>query len=88
MTGLTVFKFILETLAVALVGYCIYNEKSLAAFERKLGRFLKNFFKFCVSEFREKKKVTTKSNVVEVSFENISLNEYECEYEYLLNNVG
>ncbi len=91
MLDSTVLKFFFETLAVVFVSYCIYHEEKIAKFERKAARFLKGFFKFCVAEIKEKKEIKemkTPENIIEISFEDSINNEYDYEYEYLLNNVG
>ncbi len=59
MTTITLFKSLIEILAVILVCYGIYREKSLIRFERKAFKFIKCFFKACylsVKEISEKKK--------------------------------
>lgn len=48
MTTLTLFKAVMQILAVAFVCYCIYHEKSFIRFERKAFKVVKCFFKACV----------------------------------------
>lgn len=55
MTTITLFKALIEILAVILVCYGIYHEKKLIRFERKAFKFVKCFFKACVLTIEEKR---------------------------------
>ena len=55
MTGTTFLRFVLETLAVLAIGYCIYHEADIIRFEKKLIRFLKRAKRIIKEEMRESK---------------------------------
>ncbi len=87
MTGLTVLRFILETLAVLAIGYGFYREDAVVKFERKVFRFFKRAVKIIISEIRksrETKRQSKVNNIVEFS----SKEDIETQYEFLLKNVG
>lgn len=85
MTGLTVLKFVLETLVVLAISYGFYREEHIVKFERKVFRFIKRAVKITVNEIRESRKSKNASNnIVELKFED----DVETQYDYLLKNVG
>ena len=85
MTGLTVLRFVLETLAVLAISYGFYREEHIVKFERKVFRFIKRAVKITVNEIRESRKAKNASNnIVELNFEE----DVETQYDYLLKNVG
>ena len=85
MTGLTVLKFVLETLVVLAISYGFYREEHIVKFERKVFRFIKRAVKIIVNEIRESRKSKNASdNIVELKFEE----DVETQYDYLLKNVG
>lgn len=85
MTGLTVLKFVLETLVVLAISYGFYREEHVAKFERKVFRFIKRAVKITVNEIRESRKSKNASdNIVELKFDD----DVETQYDYLLKNVG
>ena len=85
MTGLTVLRFVLETLVVLAIGYGFYREENIVKFERKVFRFIKRAVKITVNEIRESRKAKNASNnIVELNFEE----DVETQYDYLLKNVG
>lgn len=87
MTGTTVLRFILETLAVLAIGYCIYHEAEINRFERKAIRFLKRAKRIIVAEIRENKEAKRQpkaDNIIEFK----AKEEADAQYEYLLNKVG
>ncbi|MBE6814638.1 MAG: hypothetical protein E7522_04210 [Ruminococcaceae bacterium] len=85
MTGLTVLKFLLETLAVLAISYGFYREEHIVKFERKVFRFIKRAVKITVNEIKENRKSKNVSdNIVELKFEE----DVETQYDYLLKNVG
>lgn len=85
MTGLTVLRFLLETLAVLAISYGFYREEHIVKFERKVFRFIKRAVKITVNEIKESRKSKNVSdNIVELKFEE----DVETQYDYLLNNVG
>jgi len=87
MTGLTVLRFVLETLAVLAISYGFYREEHVVKFERKVFRFIKRAVKITIQEIRESrvsKKQHELNNVVEFKVED----ETETQYEFLLKNVG
>ena len=85
MTGLTVLRFLLETLAVLAISYGFYREEHIVKFERKVFRFIKRAVKITVNEIKErKKKKNVSDNIVELKFEE----DVETQYDYLLKNVG
>ena len=85
MTGLTVLRFVLETLAVLAISYGFYREEHIVKFERKVFRFIKRAVKITVNEIKESRKSKNASNnIVELNFEE----DVETQYDYLLKNVG
>lgn len=85
MTGLTVLKFLLETLAVLAISYGFYREEHIVKFERKVFRFIKRAVKITVNEIKENRKSKNVSdNIVELKFEE----DVETQYDYLIKNVG
>ncbi len=85
MTGLTVLRFVLETLAVLAISYGFYREEHIVKFERKVFRFIKRAVKITVNEIRESKKSKSQpDNIVEFRSED----DLETQYDYLLKNVG
>ena len=87
MTGLTVLRFVLETLAVLAISYGFYREEHIVKLERKIYRFVKRAIKITVNEIRESresKKQPQINNIVEFKVED----DAESQYEYLLSNVG
>ncbi len=85
MTGLTVLRFVLETLAVLAISYGFYREEHIVKFERKVFRFIKRAVKITVNEIKESRKAKNASNnIVELNFEE----DVETQYDYLLKNVG
>lgn len=85
MTGLTVLRFLLETLAVLAISYGFYREEHIVKFERKVFRFIKRAVKITVNEIKENRKSKNVSdNIVELKFEE----DVETQYNYLLKNVG
>ncbi|MBQ4104203.1 MAG: hypothetical protein IJC90_07055 [Clostridia bacterium] len=85
MTGLTVLRFLLETLAVLAISYGFYREEHIVKFERKVFRFIKRAVKITVNEIKENRKSKNVSdNIVELKFEE----DVETQYDYLLKNVG
>lgn len=85
MTGLTVLRFVLETLAVLAISYGFYREEHIVKFERKVFRFIKRAVKITVNEIKESRKSKNVSdNIVELKFED----DVETQYDYLLKNVG
>lgn len=85
MTGLTVLRFLLETLAVLAISYGFYREEHIVKFERKVIRFIKRAVKITVNEIKESRKSKNVSdNIVELKFEE----DVETQYDYLLKNVG
>lgn len=85
MTGLTVLKFVLETLVVLAISYGFYREEHIVKFERKVFRFIKRAVKITANEIRESRKSKNASdNIVELKFED----DVETQYDYLLKNVG
>ena len=85
MTGLTVLKFVLETLVVLAISYGFYREEHIVKFERKVFRFIKRAVKITVNEIKESRKSKNVSdNIVELKFEE----DVETQYDYLLKNVG
>ena len=85
MTGLTVLRFVLETLAVLAISYGFYREEHIVKFERKVFRFIKRAVKIIVNEIKESRKAKNASNnIVELNFEE----DVETQYDYLLKNVG
>lgn len=85
MTGLTVLRFVLETLAVLAISYGFYREEHIVKFERKVFRFIKRAVKITVNEIKESRKSKNVSdNIVELKFEE----DVETQYDYLLKNVG
>jgi hypothetical protein len=85
MTGLTVLKFVLETLVVLAISYGFYREENIVKFERKVFRFIKRAVKITVNEIRESRKSKTNvDNIVELRSED----DIEAQYDYLLKKVG
>lgn len=85
MTGLTVLRFVLETLAVLAISYGFYREEHIVKFERKVFRFIKRAVKITVNEIKESRKAKNASNnIIELNFEE----DVETQYDYLLKNVG
>jgi hypothetical protein len=85
MTGLTVLRFVLETLVVLAISYGFYREENIVKFERKVFRFIKRAVKITVNEIKESRKSKNVSdNIVELKFEE----DVETQYDYLLKNVG
>ena len=85
MTGLTVLRFVLETLVVLAIGYGFYREENIVKFERKVFRFIKRAVKITVNEIRESRKSKTNvDNIVELRSED----DIEAQYDYLLKKVG
>ena len=85
MTGLTVLKFVLETLVVLAISYGFYREENIVKFERKVFRFIKRAVKITVNEIRESRKSKTNvDNIVELRSED----DVEAQYDYLLKKVG
>ena len=85
MTGLTVLRFVLETLAVLAISYGFYREEHIVKFERMVFRFIKRAVKITVNEIKESRKSKNVSgNIVELKFED----DVETQYDYLLKNVG
>ncbi len=85
MTGLTVLRFVLETLAVLAISYGFYREENIVKFERKVFRFIKRAVKITVNEIRESRKSKTNvDNIVELRSED----DIEAQYDYLLKKVG
>jgi len=87
MTGTTVLRFILETLAVLAIGYCIYHEAEINRFERKAIRFLKRAKRIIMAEIRENKEMKREAkadNIIEFK----AKEDTEAQYEYLLNRVS
>ena len=85
MTGLTVLRFVLETLAVLAISYGFYREEHIVKFERKVFRFIKRAVKITVNEIRESRKSKTNvDNIVELRSED----DIEAQYDYLLKKVG
>jgi hypothetical protein len=85
MTGLTVFRFVLETLVVLAISYGFYREENIVKFERKVFRFIKRAVKITVNEIRESRKSKTNvDNIVELRSED----DVEAQYDYLLKKVG
>ena len=85
MTGLTVLRFVLETLAVLAISYGFYREEHIVKFERKAFRFIKRAVKITVNEIRESRKSKTNvDNIVELRSED----DIEAQYDYLLKKVG
>ena len=85
MTGLTVFRFVLETLVVLAISYGFYREEHIVKFERKVFRFIKRAVKITVNEIRESRKSKTNvDNIVELRSED----DVEAQYDYLLKKVG
>ena len=85
MTGLTVLRFVLETLAVLAISYGFYREENIVKFERKVFRFIKRAVKITVNEIRESRKSKTNvDNIVELRSED----DVEAQYDYLLKKVG
>ena len=85
MTGLTVLRFVLETLVVLAISYGFYREEHIVKFERKVFRFIKRAVKITVNEIKESRKSKNVSdNIVELKFEE----DVETQYDYLLKNVG
>lgn len=87
MTGTTVLRFVLETLAVLAIGYCIYHEAEINRFERRAIRFLKRAKRIIVAEIRESKEAK-RSKKTENILEFKAKDEADAQYEYLLNRVG
>lgn len=87
MTGLTVLKFVLETLAVLAISYGFYREEHIVKLERKFFRFIKRAVKITVNEVRENRRAKNEqeiSKVVEFKIED----DADTQYEFLLKNVG
>jgi hypothetical protein len=85
MTGLTVLRFVLETLVVLAISYGFYREENIVKFERKVFRFIKRAVKITVNEIRESRKSKTNGdNIVELRSED----DVEAQYDYLLKKVG
>jgi hypothetical protein len=85
MTGLTVLRFVLETLVVLAISYGFYREENIVKFERKVFRFIKRAVKITVNEIRESRKSKTNvDNIVELRSED----DIEAQYDYLLKKVG
>jgi hypothetical protein len=85
MTGLTVLRFVLETLVVLAISYGFYREENIVKFERKVFRFIKRAVKITVNEIRESRKSKTNfDNIVELRSED----DVEAQYDYLLKKVG
>lgn len=85
MTGLTVLRFVLETLVVLAISYGFYREEHIVKFERKVFRFIKRAVKITVNEIRESRKSKTNvDNIVELRSED----DVEAQYDYLLKKVG
>lgn len=85
MTGLTVLRFVLETLVVLAISYGFYREENIVKFERKVFRFIKRAVKITVNEIRESRKSKTNvDNIVELR----SDDDIEAQYDYLLKKVG
>ncbi len=87
MTGTTFLRFVLETLAVLAIGYCIYHEADIIRFEKKTIRFLKRAKRIIAEEIRESKKAKREqvvNNIIELKPNDDS----DAHYEYLLRNVG
>lgn len=87
MTGTTFFRFVLETLAVLAIGYCIYHEADIIRFEKKAVRFLKRAKRIIAEEIHESKK-SKREPVVNNIIELKSNDDSDVHYEYLLDNVG
>ena len=85
MTGLTVLRFVLETLVVLAISYGFYREENIVKFERKVFRFIKRAVKITVNEIKESRKSKTNvDNIVELRSED----DIEAQYDYLLKKVG
>jgi hypothetical protein len=87
MTGLTVLRFVLETLAVLAISYGFYREEHIAKLERKILRFIKRAVKITVNEIRESREAKRQNefdNIVDFKVED----DAESQYEFLLKNVG
>lgn len=85
MTGLTVLKFVLESLAVLAISYGFYREERIVKFERKVFRFIKRAVKIIANEIKESRKAKSQpNNIVEFRSED----DLETQYDYLLKNVG
>ena len=55
MTTLTLIKFIVGVIVISLGSYALYRENDIAKFERKIGRYIKAFFKALIYTIRDKK---------------------------------
>lgn len=85
MSGLTVLRFVLETIAVLAISYGFYREDDVAKFERKVYRFVKRAVRIIINEIRESRKAKKKNNnIVKLR----SDDDIETQYEYLLKKVG
>ena len=61
MTTLAIFKILVLSALIILASYSIYREADLVKFERKLGKYIKAFFKALYYTIRNKK--TSLNNV-------------------------
>lgn len=87
MTGTTILRFVLETLAVLAVTYCLFHQNEINEFERKLIRFLKRAKRIISEEYRASRAAKAKkevSNIIEFT----PKNDVEAQYEFLLNQVS
>jgi hypothetical protein len=87
MTGTTILRFVLETLAVLAVTYCLFHQDEINEFERKMIRFLKRAKRIISEEYhasRNAKAEKAVNNIIEFK----SKNDVEAQYEFLLNQVS
>ena len=87
MTGTTILRFVLETLAVLAVTYCFFHQDEINEFERKMIRFLKRAKRIVMEEYRASKNAKAAKEVNNI-IEFKSKNEVEAQYEFLLNQVS
>lgn len=87
MSGITVLRFVLETIAVLAISYGLFHQKEITQFERRLIRHLKRAKRIIAEELRESRKAKTQKDVNNI-IEFKPKNDVETQYEFLLSQVG
>ncbi len=79
MTTLAIFKILVLCALIVLASYSIYREADLIKFERKVGKYVKAFFKALYYTIRNKK---IKNNVTKMP------NYHNAEYDEMLARLN
>lgn len=65
MSNTQIIRLLVDAIAIIFVIYCVYREKDIAKWERKVWKYVKSFFKAVIFTVQEKSTTNRCSKIIE-----------------------